>query len=235
MRCAEAFLLPTTPTPLTSPMARIARRQERSLQRSKSNEASLYIDHLEYQLATAQTQLEVYTSPAMTSIASAELRNLAKESESLKKEMEDWERKFEQRVEEEVRQRVESETRLKAKIANLEQEVSCKEEKVVELEEEVEGAQRRVKELERGSRSVVARAKQVEALETMNRDLETRVDVLTGLLAHSQSVATTPSSPDRAVARSLPPRPLSMGEFGTGKRCTALCLSDQHHILTHEP
>lgn len=225
MHCAEAFLLPKTPRHLTSPLARIDRRQQRSLLRSKSYETSLYIDHLEYQLASAQTELEVYMSPATTNIASTELRKLKEESAMLKKEMEDWEAKFEGRVEEEVKARVESETGLKAKIAKLENEVTCRDERVVELEEELEGAQRRVKELERGSRFVVARTKQMETLEAANRDLEGRVDVLTGLLAQSQSLATTPSSPDETVARSLPPRPRSMGEFGTGKSCLTPCLS----------
>lgn len=164
-------------------------------------------------------------SPATTNIASTEWRKLKEESEMLKREVEDWEAKFEGRVEEEVKARVESETRLKAKIAKLENEVTCRDERVVGLEEELEGAQRRVKELERGSRFVVARTKQMETLEAANRDLEGRVDVLTGLLAQSQSLATTPSSPDETVARSLPPRPRSMGEFGTGKLCLTPCLS----------
>lgn len=220
MHCADAFLLPKLPTPLTSPLARTNRRQQRSLLRSKSNETLLYIDHLENQLLAAQTQLEVYTSPATTTIASAELRKLMKESEMLKREAEHWEGKIVERVEEEMRRRVESETRLKTSIANLEHEMLSKEERVVDLEEELEFAHRKVKELERGSRFVLARAKQMEALETANRDLERRVDVLTGLLAHSPTVPTAPSSPDRTVARSLPPRPRSMGEFGTGKPCT---------------
>ncbi len=233
MHCAEAILLPKTPTPHASPLARINRRQQRSLLRSESSEASLYIGHLEYQLASAQTQLEIYTSPATTIIAVTELRKLKKESEMLRREVEDWEGKFEEMVKEEAKRRVESETRSKARIAKLEHDVACKEERVVELEDELESAQRRVKERERGSRLVLARAKQMEALEAANRDLEGRVDVLTGLLAHSQSVPTTPSSPDRTVARSLLQRSRSMGEFGTGKPCNSPYLLAQHYILTH--
>ena len=217
MHCAEAFLLPRTPTPLTSPLTMINRRRSN---RSKSQEASLYIDHLECQLASAQTQLEVYTSPATTSIASAELRKLEKESESLRKEVGDWERQFEERVAEELRLRAGVETRSNARITNLEHEVACKQERAVELELELERAQRRVSELERSSRFMVARTKQMEALDAANRDLQSRVDMLTGLLAHSQSVPSTPTSPERTVARNLPPRPWSMGEFGTGELCT---------------
>lgn len=151
----------------------------------------------------------------------------------LKREVEDWEGKFEERVADEVRRRVESEMRLRARIANLEHEMACKEERVVELEDELESAQRRVKEAERGSRFIVAKAKQMEALEAANRDLEGRVEVLTVLLAQSQSVPSTPSSPERTVARGMLPRPRSMGEFGTGKLCTSPCISHQHHALMH--
>ena len=214
MHLREASQYPKTPTPFTSPLAKQgSRRQKRNSLRSSSYEASKYIEHLEYQLASTQSQLETYTSPATTHIDSAKLRMLTKESDILRREVSEWEQRFTERVEELVNTRIQSTTTLKAKVARLEHELECRDSLLHSLEGAAETSTRRIKELERHAEKAGRRLKNMEALEITNRDLARRVDVLTELLAHSPTVRHThsgASSPDRSVARSLPPRPRSM-------------------------
>lgn len=181
------------PPPLSSPLAKQIRgRRKKALNlRSTSFEASKYIEHLESQLAASQTQVDSLTSPAITKPAMTKLKNLNAETRTLRQELKDWENKFEDRVKEEVAQRGD-------KISALERELELRDRKISELEWETERATQKL----RGA----------TALESTNRGLERRVDVLTELLAHSP-IRTQHGIELAAPVRTAPrttPRPKSM-------------------------
>lgn len=190
--------------PLSSPIAKHSRRRrKRSVTlRSASHEASKYIEHLESQLAAANTRLEALTSPTTTKAQSAKLRAITADCRSLQREVAEWEAKFAERVKDEIDHRLEMETSFNNRIRSLERDVELRDSRVEELEWEVE--------------TLVQRAKNNEALETTNINLERRVDVLTELLAQSPtkptscSATTSPRKCDPSKrttrARSMMPR-----------------------------
>lgn len=159
--------------PLNSPVAKYARRRRiRSVTlRSTSHEASKYIEHLESQLAAANTRIEALTSPTTTKAQSAKLRATIADCRSLQREVAEWETKFAERVKDEIDHRLEMETSFQTRIKSLERDVEVKDSRIEELEWEVE--------------TLLQRAKNSDALEITNLNLEKRVDVLTELLAQS--------------------------------------------------
>lgn len=172
--------------PLNSPLAKHARRRRiRSVTlRSTSHEASKYIEHLESQLAAANTRIEALTSPTTTKAQSAKLRAITTDCRSLQQEVAQWETKFAERVKDEIDHRLEMETSFSTKIRSLERDVEARDSRIEELEWEVETLQHK--------------AKNSEALEMTNANLEKRVDVLTELLAQS------PSKPETCSAATSP-------------------------------
>ncbi|KAI9870343.1 MAG: hypothetical protein M1830_004354, partial [Pleopsidium flavum] len=201
MKLREGSLNAKTPPPLSSPLAKqVKGRQKRSVNlRSTSFEASKYIEHLESQLTSIQTQLESLTSPTTRKSQSARLRVLSTESRALRQEVSEWEQKFNDKVREQVDRQVETESDLKGKITTLEREIESRDSKMRELEWEVESALQRVKD--------------TEAVEMTNYNLERRVDVLTELLAQSPTkleMHSAASSPSKRVAQKRASRPRSM-------------------------
>lgn len=201
MGLRDTSLNSRSPPPLSSPLTRQIRgRHKRSLNlRSPSFEASKYIEHLELQLTSMQAQLESLTSPTSTKAQSAKLRMLSTESRALQQEVSEWEQKFDEKVKEEVDQRVEGEARLKAKVTALERELEIRDSRVSELEWEIETSLQRIKSS--------------QAVEMTNRNLEKRVDILTELLALSPTklgIDSFPLSPNGSGARKRTPRPRSL-------------------------
>ena len=187
--------------PLNSPAAKhTRRRRKRSVTlRSSSHEASKYIEHLESQLAAANTRLEALTSPTTRKVQSAKLRAITADRRSLQQEVAEWETKFAERVKDEIDQRLEMEASFNTKIRSLERDIEARDSRIEELEWEVETLQQR--------------AKNNEALEITNINLEKRVDVLTGLLAQSPTKLES-YSPTTSPRKCDPPkwttRPRSM-------------------------
>ncbi|KAL1977052.1 hypothetical protein VTN31DRAFT_3334 [Thermomyces dupontii] len=145
-------------------------------------ETTRYIEHLESQLAAAQSDLSLMQSPS-TKPRSSKLRSLAAEVKVLQQEIAEWESKFEARVQEEVKARTEIENRLRSRI--------------VFLEGQHEADLCRIKELECERDLQAQKLRNAEALRSTNRSLERRIDVLTELLAQSPVRVDPPRSPIR--------------------------------------
>lgn len=137
-------------------------------------------------------------SPIMDPLISKRCRSLNTEIHMLRREIEEWEDKFEARVSEEVAWRTEIESDLKAKI--------------IFLEDQLEGYACRIKELERARELQAQKLRRAESLRSTNRNLERRIDVLTQLLAQPLAKLdrrSPPLSPMRSPGPRLS-RPKSM-------------------------
>lgn len=143
-------------------------------------QSSAYIEHLEAQIAALQVQVQSLTSPSITRQHSSKLRALTTESRILRQEVSEWENNFNERVKEEVDQRVKIEASLRGRVKNLEREVEGKDRKLAELQAELHYLRRA--------------AGETEALYHENGTLAKRVEVLTELLA--QSPVKTSFQPD---------------------------------------
>lgn len=196
---AESVVISRDQSPPGSPPLslrdQLGGRKRDSRTRKSSYETRRYIEHLETQLAAAQSQLSPMQSPSSRPQAS-KLRSLNAEIKVLKQEIAEWESKFEARIREEVTARTEVETKLKARIRALENQV------------ELDAC--RIKELEYEKEIQAQKLRDAESLKSTNRSLERRIDVLTELLAQTPARAETPRSPVRgsdAVSPSRSPGP----------------------------
>lgn len=197
----EKSLNDSAPPPLSSPLAKQvkSRKMNRVNLRSASFEASKYIEHLESQLTAVNAKLELLSSPTRNRERSKKLRDLSTEVHSLRLDISDWERNFEDRVQEEIHGRVEYETGMKSRIQILEDEMEIKDSKMRELEWEIEGMRNMVQE--------------AEGLKEINLNLERRIDVLTNLVVqsptkvdlHSASPSPITTDPMKQTPR---PKPL---------------------------
>ncbi|KAL8708347.1 MAG: hypothetical protein Q9220_006727 [cf. Caloplaca sp. 1 TL-2023] len=190
-----------TPPPLSSPLTKQTRGRNgsRANGRSTSTEAAKYIEHLESQLVAVNTKLDSLMSPTSHKARAAKLRTLTSEARSLRQQVLDWESKFDERVKDERSQLAQVEMSLMARLQALEDEVEAKDNRVRDLEWEMEKLRGRVKD--------------AEGLETVNADLERRIEVLTSLLVQSPTkldVCSAASSPSKHDHKSRTPRPRSM-------------------------
>ncbi|PGH17937.1 hypothetical protein AJ79_00836 [Helicocarpus griseus UAMH5409] len=190
-----------------SPFSSIDRHKSKPnmADRNADVEVTRYIEHLEEQLAASLDRAESIDSSA-TNVQAAKFKALNAEYKILKQELLEWEAKFEARVKDELRTTIEKESELRAKIRSLERDIQIKDNKIREQDWEIEMATQKLQN--------------VDAVNSTNRSLERRVDVLTELLA--QSPTRTESSPglDRVPEVSSPqedgvyrtprPRPRSM-------------------------
>ena len=191
----------TPPPPLSSPLAKQMRSRNggRVQQRSTSAEATKYIEHLESQLVAVNTKLDSLMSPSSHKARAARLRALTSEARSLRQQVDDWEHKFDERVNDERNQLANVEMSLTNRLQALEDEVEAKDSRVRDLEWEMEGLRIQVKE--------------AEGLEAINSDLERRIDLLSSLLVQSPTkleICSAASSPGKADPRKRTPRPKSM-------------------------
>ncbi|KAL8868140.1 MAG: hypothetical protein Q9174_005185, partial [Haloplaca sp. 1 TL-2023] len=191
----------TPPPPLSSPLAKQMRSRNggRVQQRSTSAEATKYIEHLESQLVAVNTKLDSLMSPSSHKARAARLRALTSEARSLRQQVDDWEHKFDERVNDERNQLANVEMSLTNRLQALEDEVEAKDNRVRDLEWEMQGLRIQVKE--------------AEGLEAVNADLERRIDLLSSLLVRSPTkleVCSAASSPGKTDLRKRTPRPRSM-------------------------
>ena len=145
-----------------------ASKSRKPPRRVSSFQPTKYIEYLEDELSVATKKLETLQSPETISGQAAKIRKLEKRTRELSQHLADWEKNFEERVNDQVFERLYGESDLRLKILALEQAATHKETHVAELGKELEDA-----------RSKLEEAESIEA--TLTR----RIDVLTELLAKS--------------------------------------------------
>lgn len=159
---------PPLPKSIIRPRSVKTRAKTLQKRRSVSAEASRYIDHLEAELATAQSQISSITSPSVTREQKSVMRTLNAETKQLQDEIAEWEAKYEQRVQEEVDRHCEIETSLRSRVRTLEQDAEKTRFRVQELEVQLEST-----------------TQSMEAVEAANVNLEKRLEIMSDLLAAS--------------------------------------------------
>ncbi|KAF2764426.1 hypothetical protein EJ03DRAFT_331849 [Teratosphaeria nubilosa] len=191
--CAGDLVSP--PPPRSSGTIRIKPGKTRAKvgpkRRSISGETRMYIEHLESELALAQSQLSAVNSPSVTREQSSRVRVLHAETRQLQQELADWEAKYEQRVQQELDRHHEVEAGLRAHIRKLEDAAEV-------MKYQVEDARTRA----------ATSAQDFEAVEAANVNLEKRLEIMSSLLAASPTKidlhAETPGT--RRRPRSMLPR-----------------------------
>lgn len=191
----------TLPSPLSSPLTKqVKGRNLKSKRlRSASSEASKYIEHLEFQLASVNAKLDSLTSPNTNKLRSAKLRALTVDNRNLRQDLSAWEKQFAARVQEDRDQRLEVEMELRIRLRTLEQDIELKDARIAELEWEVE--------------SMRVKIGDAEGLEEVNVGLEKRIEILTDLLVQSPNkldLCSTATSPIRVEPIKKTPRPKPM-------------------------
>lgn len=171
---------------------RIARtkRTPMSFRRSLSAEKRKYVDHLEFELQSAQAQLQAATSPTVTREQSATMRHLKAENSRLSEEIANWENEFDERLQERLQASQGAEDALEAKVRLLEEEVEERAYRVHELEGQLQSA--------REGR---------DSVEAANVNLEKRLEIMSELLAASPTKidlhAQVPGRPRQARPQSM--------------------------------
>ncbi|KLJ12584.1 hypothetical protein EMPG_12370 [Blastomyces silverae] len=189
----------------SSPFSSLDRPKRRPniTNRNSDLELSRYIEHLEEQLSASLNRVESIDS-STTNIQAAKFKALNAEYKILKQELLEWETKFETRLKDELRNTIDKESELRAKIRSLERLVEIKENKIHEQQWEIEMATQKLQNM--------------EAVNATNRSLERRIDVLTELLAQSPTRMEPSSGLNLVPETSSPqadgiyhtPRPRSM-------------------------
>ena len=147
---------------------------------SFSGETSPYIDHLESQLAAAQTQLELITASSVAKTHLAKLRNLHTENLALRQEVTEWEDKFDERARSKDGKCDTVADQLRKRVDLLEKECTQRRSSVDELEATLEDQRRGL-----------------EMTEQANRELEKRLELMSSL------VAASPTKLDLYISSSL--------------------------------
>ncbi|RMX94346.1 hypothetical protein D0868_12344 [Hortaea werneckii] len=165
----DALSPPYNPTTRASkPRSVRSKAKMNNKRRSVSGEARLYIEHLENELASAQTQLQAINSPSVTREQSSKMRHLNAEAKQLQDEVAEWEAKYDDRIQEMADEHREVENTLRAHVRRLEDEAEEYRYRLSELEDGIEEAR------------VAA-----EAAEHANVNLEKRLEIMSELLATS--------------------------------------------------
>ncbi|MCJ1235065.1 hypothetical protein MMC14_003029 [Varicellaria rhodocarpa] len=165
------------------------RRKTLSSQRWANSEQTEYIEHLESELSSLHTKIDALNSPTALRVQSMRVRGLKTQVRLLEYEVAQWERKSEEMVADEAHQYRMMESGLKTRIRKLEDEGNLKDFKIKESERELESAAVKIKE--------------IHSLESTNRSLERRIDILTELLAHSPTRLDFPPSVSSSERHSL--------------------------------
>ncbi|GAB7357500.1 hypothetical protein MBLNU459_g0034t1 [Dothideomycetes sp. NU459] len=140
LESSPACLPPEAPN-LTRPRKR-HQRSTSDKRESLSDETIKYIEHLESELAAAQTQLSSMTSPTVAHARSLKMRALNAESRSLQEQVTAWEIQFHERVKDEIEERTKIETGLKARVRLLEADAESCATRVKEMQLQLEQTKR---------------------------------------------------------------------------------------------
>lgn len=143
-------------------------RKLRTANRSPSYETNKYIEHLEAELASVNAKFDALTSLSTVKGQSSKIRTLNRQVQALQRDIEDWEKQFDERVEEQVYERTQIEASLKSKARELEDELDAKDTRVMDLQRELDSTR-----------------EQLMVSETLEVDLNRRIDILTELLSQS--------------------------------------------------
>jgi hypothetical protein len=160
--------------------------------RSVSGETKHYIDHLEAELASTQTQLSAVTSPSITRQQTNMMRTLNAETKQLQQALEEWEHSYDKRVHQVVEQHSAIEIGLRNQLRSYEEQGEEDRYRIHELEEQI------------GNMS-----QNLESAEVANVHLEKRLEILSDLLATSAKIdlhAETPATRRMSRPKSMHPR-----------------------------
>ncbi|KAJ9621987.1 hypothetical protein H2203_006868 [Taxawa tesnikishii (nom. ined.)] len=182
---------PFCPSPRTSSFPKISKKRHGDQKRQSSgSETTRYIDHLETELAAAQERLMSMTSPTVTKARSLKMRALSAETRTLQDEIAQWESTFQERVDEEVERRTGAETRLRARMRELESTADEKDQRIKELEHQAE-----------------LNSEALQAAEKANTELEKRVELFSEMLATSpKKINVQMEAPPRERRRHIRPK-----------------------------
>ncbi|KAM0706560.1 hypothetical protein Q7P35_005887 [Cladosporium inversicolor] len=177
------------PPPKGAPKLRSAKVKGKlgAKRRSVSGETKKYVDHLEAELASTQSQLLAVTSPSITRQQTNMVRSLNAETKQLQDALEEWEDKYDERVQEVVEQHTAIAIGLRNQLRSHEEQGEEDRYRIHELEEQV-GAMRQ----------------NLESAEVANVQLEKRLEVLSDLLATSAKIDLHAETPGRLRRMSRP-------------------------------
>ena len=136
--------------------------------RTSSGENNRYIEHLESQIAALQTQVQSLLSPSSEKSHPTKLRSLNSENKILQEELNSWEKRFAERLQEQVDHYERVTGHMRGRILDLESEVTERDGRLVTLE-----------------KSLQDRSKQLDGAQYVNHDLERRLEYLSGLVETS--------------------------------------------------
>lgn len=188
---SHEYLQHISPSPRTSSFPKISKKRHGDQKRQSSgSETTRYIDHLETELAAAQERLMSMTSPTVTKARSLKMRALSAETRTLQDEIAQWESTFQERVDEEVERRTGAETRLRARMRELESTADEKDQRIKELEHQAE-----------------LNSEALQAAEKANTELEKRVELFSEMLATSpKKINVQMEAPPRERRRHIRPK-----------------------------
>lgn len=219
---------PPPPSNSIKPRSAKVRSKLGAKRRSISGETKHYIDHLEAELAAAQSQLSAVTSPSVTRQQTSKMRTLNAETRQLQEALEEWENKYDERVQELVDQHAAIEVGLRNQLRATEEQSEEDRYRIHELEEQVGGM-----------------SQGLESAEAANVQLEKRLEILSELLATSAKIDLHAETPGRSRRMSRPksmhPRfpttgnlmisPERLSEAGTQPTSPALSFTESHSRL----
>jgi hypothetical protein len=221
---------PSPPPPLKAPRLRSAKVKGKlgAKRRSVSGETKKYVDHLEAELASTQSQLSAVTSPSITRQQTNMVRSLNAETKQLQEALEEWENKYDERVQEVVEQHTAIAIGLRNQLRSHEEQGEEDRYRIHELEEQV-GTMRQ----------------SLEYAEVANVQLEKRLEVLSDILATSAKIDLHAETPGRLRRMSRPKSmhlkfpttgnlmisPERLSESGTQPPSPALSFAGSHSHL----
>ncbi|KAM0720316.1 hypothetical protein Q7P37_004452 [Cladosporium fusiforme] len=219
---------PPPPKSSIKPRSAKVRSKLGAKRRSVSGETKHYIDHLEAELAAAQSQLSAVTSPSVTRQQTSKMRTLNAETRQLQEALEEWENRYDERVEEIVEQHTAIEAGLRSQLRVFEEQNEEDRYRIHELEEQVGNM-----------------GQGLESAEAANVQLEKRLEILSDLLATSAKIDLHAETPGRSRRASRPksmlPRfpttgnlmisPERPSEAGTQPTSPALSFTESHSHL----
>lgn len=194
--------------------------------RSVSGETKNYIDHLEAELASTQTQLSAVTSPSITRQQTNMMRTMNTETKQLRDALEEWENRYDERVQEMVEQHTAIEIGLRNQLRGHEEQREEDQYRIHELEEQV---------------GIMSQS--LESAEVANVHLEKRLEIMSDLLATSAKIDLHAETPGRRMSRpkSMHPRfpttgnlmisPERLSESGTQPPSPALSYAESFSHL----
>lgn len=183
----EGMSSPPPPKSSIRPRSAKVRTKLGAKRRSVSGETRQYIDHLEAELAATQTELSAATSPSVTRQQSSKMRTLNNETKQLQDALQEWEDKFDERIQELEDEHRAVEASLRAHVRTMEEAAEESKYRIYELEEQIETA-----------------SQNLEVAESANVQLEKRLEIMSDLLATSAKIDLHAETPGRNKRHARP-------------------------------